>query len=33
MFLTSGFDLDCVKEFLLENKHNNGTLFIGKDNK
>ena len=27
MFLTSGFDLSFVKEYLLENKHNNGTLF------
>ncbi len=27
MFLTSGFDLHCAKEYLLENIHNNGTLF------
>ena len=27
MFLTSGFDLQCAKEYLLENLHNNGTLF------
>jgi glutamate 5-kinase len=27
MYLTSGFDLTFVKEYLLENKHNNGTLF------
>jgi glutamate 5-kinase len=27
MFLTSGFDLSSAKEYLLENIHNNGTLF------
>lgn len=27
MYLTSGFDLNCAKDFLLEKKHNNGTLF------
>jgi len=27
MFLSSGFDLACVKEYLLENIHNGGTLF------
>ena len=27
MYLTSGFDLKAVNEYLLENKHNNGTLF------
>ncbi len=27
MFLTSGFNLIYAKEFLLENKHNRGTLF------
>lgn len=27
MFLSSGFDLSCVKEYLLDNVHNNGTLF------
>ena len=27
MYLTSGFDLKYAKEYLLENKHNNGTLF------
>jgi glutamate 5-kinase len=27
MYLTSGFDLAFVREYLLENKHNNGTLF------
>jgi len=30
MYLTSGFDLTFVKEFLLKNKHSNGTLFKGK---
>lgn len=29
MFLTSGFELDCAKEYLLEDIHNNGTLFKG----
>ncbi len=28
MYLTSGFDLTAAREYLLENKHNNGTLFI-----
>jgi len=27
MFLSSGFDLSGVKEYLLDNIHNNGTLF------
>ncbi len=27
MYLTSGFNLIHVKEYLLENKHNSGTLF------
>lgn len=27
MFLTSGFDLKTAHEYLLENKHNSGTLF------
>jgi len=27
MFLSSGFDLSCAKEFLLEDIHENGTLF------
>lgn len=27
MFLSSGFDLTCAKEYLLDNQHNNGTLF------
>jgi len=27
MFLTSGFDLSCAKEYLLDNTHNNGSLF------
>ena len=27
MFLTSGFDLSCAQEYLLEGIHNNGTLF------
>ncbi|HIP20460.1 MAG TPA: glutamate 5-kinase [Sulfurimonas sp.] len=27
MFLASGFDLDDVKEFMLNSKHNGGTLF------
>ncbi|MEA3315968.1 MAG: glutamate 5-kinase [Campylobacterota bacterium] len=27
MFLTSGFDLKYIRNFLLENKHTNGTLF------
>ena len=27
MYLTSGFDLTYVKEFLIENKHTKGTLF------
>jgi glutamate 5-kinase len=27
MFLTSGFDLTYAKDFLLENKHTNGTIF------
>jgi glutamate 5-kinase len=30
MFLTSGFNLSCAKEYLLENIHNNGTLFKSK---
>jgi hypothetical protein len=25
--LTSGFDLTYAKDFLLENKHTNGTIF------
>jgi len=28
MFLTSGFDLSGIKDFLLLGKHNSGTLFI-----
>ncbi len=28
MFLTSGFDLDNIKEFLLNGKHKGGTLFF-----
>ena len=27
MFLASGFDLDDVKSFLVDNEHNGGTLF------
>lgn len=27
MFLSSGFDLTCVKEFLIDGIHNNGTIF------
>lgn len=27
MYLSSGFDLSGVKQYLLENKHNNGTVF------
>ncbi|HEO99430.1 MAG TPA: glutamate 5-kinase, partial [Epsilonproteobacteria bacterium] len=27
MFLCSGFDLTAAKEYLLEGKHNKGTLF------
>jgi len=27
MFLTSGFDLKFAKEYLIDNNHNNGTLF------
>lgn len=27
MYLSTGFDLKDVKEYLLENKHNSGTLF------
>ena len=27
MFLASGFNLECVKSFLLENEHKGGTLF------
>jgi len=27
MFLASGFDLDCVKSFLLDDNHKGGTLF------
>ena len=30
MFLTSGFDLDYAKEYLLNNNHTNGTLFTKK---
>ncbi|CAD2213405.1 glutamate 5-kinase [Angomonas deanei] len=30
MFLTSGFDLSLIREYLLEGKHNNGTLFLPK---
>ena len=30
MFLASGFDLEDVREFLLENRHKRGTLFKGK---
>ena len=30
MFLTSGFDLTFVKDYLLNNNHTNGTLFIKK---
>ena len=30
MFLCSGFDLTTAREFLLENKHNKGTLFTTK---
>ena len=30
MFLTSGFDLDYAKEYLLCNNHTNGTLFTKK---
>lgn len=29
MYLTSGFDLKYATEYLLENKHNSGTLFKG----
>ncbi|CAD2213403.1 glutamate 5-kinase [Angomonas deanei] len=28
MFLTSGFDLSLIREYLLEGKHNSGTLFL-----
>jgi len=27
MFLTSGFDLTCAREYLLDQNHTNGTLF------
>jgi glutamate 5-kinase len=30
MFLASGFNLEAVKEFLLNNSHNGGTLFLPK---
>ena len=30
MFLCSGFDLTTANEYLLEDKHNRGTLFISK---
>ncbi len=30
MFLSSGFDLDDIKSYLLENKHIGGTLFCNK---
>ena len=29
MFLASGFDLEDIREFLLENRHKRGTLFKG----
>jgi glutamate 5-kinase len=32
MFLASGFDLDDVKSFMLDNIHIGGTLFTAKDN-
>ncbi|CAD2213404.1 Amino acid kinase family, putative [Angomonas deanei] len=28
MFLTSGFDLSLIREYLLDGKHNSGTLFL-----
>ena len=31
MFLSSGFDLKFAKEYLIENKHTMGTLFIGEE--
>ena len=31
MFLTSGFKLKYAKDYLLNNNHTNGTLFIGKN--
>ncbi|MEA3227510.1 MAG: glutamate 5-kinase [Campylobacterota bacterium] len=31
MFLASGFDLDNVKSFMLDNEHNGGTLFTKED--
>jgi glutamate 5-kinase len=31
MFLASGFNLTCAKEFLLNDKHTNGTLFTAKE--
>nr|AGT02774.1 glutamate 5-kinase [Angomonas desouzai] len=30
MFLTSGFDLSLIREYLLEGVHNKGTLFLPK---
>ncbi len=33
LFLASGFDLDDVKSFMLDNKHNGGTLFTKEDKK
>jgi glutamate 5-kinase len=32
MFLTSGFDLDIAKEYLLNDNQIGGSLFIGKEN-
>jgi glutamate 5-kinase len=31
MFLTSGFDLRGAYDFLLDNKHSSGTVFVGKE--
>ena len=31
MFLSSGFDLTCIKSYMLDNKHAGGTLFTRKD--
>ena len=33
LFLASGFDLDDVKSFMLDNKHNGGTLFTKEEKK
>jgi len=33
MFLTTGFDLNCAKKYLLDNNHTQGTLFRSSTNK